>query len=101
MRVSRLETIVKHDGRLGLLCCLLDAGPQSGSQLAIRTSESLRAVRYWLRLLEPAGLVVKLADPGGGEPLYAAALDEHPGWVREAVDDYRARCQLDSEFGET
>lgn len=97
MRASRLETIVKHDGRLGLLCCLLDGGPQSGSQLAVGTGESLRAVRYWLGLLESFSLVEKLDGLGGGEPMYVVTLDEQPDWVREVVEEHRTRRQLDSK----
>ena len=34
-------------------------------------------------------LVEKIADPGGEEPLYVATLDDHPDWVREAIEEHR------------
>jgi hypothetical protein len=89
---SRLEVIVKHDGRLSLLCCLLDDGPLSVPQLAARIGESAQAVRYWAKLLDSFDLVEKRAGPDDGEPLYAATLDDHPEWVREAVRQHRPRA---------
>jgi hypothetical protein len=87
--LARLETIVKHDGRLDLLCCLLDGGPSAVPQLTARTGESSQAVRYWVKLLDSFNLVEKLADLDGGEPLYAVTLDEHPDWVRETIEEHR------------
>jgi hypothetical protein len=87
---SRLETIVKHDERLNVLCCLLDSGPLSVPQLAARIGESSQAVRYRVNLLDSFSLVQKIGDLDGGEPLYAVTLDEHPDWVREAVEGHRA-----------
>ena len=92
MNSARLETIVKHDGRLNLLCCLLGAGPLSVSQLAARTGESTQAVRYWIVLLGSFGLVEKRDELTDGELRYAAALDDHPEWVREAVRLHRSRA---------
>ncbi len=89
---SRLETIVKHDGRLNLLCCLLDGGPLSVPQIAARIGESLQAVRYWIGLLDAFSLVEKHAGMSGGETLYSATLDRHPEWVREAVAQHRPRA---------
>lgn len=80
---------MRHDGRLDVLCCLLDGGPLAVPQLAARTGELPQTVRYWVRLLESYGLVEALADLDGGEPLYAVTLDEHPDWVREAVEEHR------------
>jgi predicted transcriptional regulator len=85
----RLEAIVKHDGRLDVLCCLLDGGPLGVSQLAARINESVQAVRYWVRLLEAFSLIEKIADLHGQEPLYAVTLQDHPDWVREAIDEHR------------
>jgi predicted transcriptional regulator len=87
----RLEIIVKHDGRLNLLCCLQDAGPLSVPQLAARVGESAQAVRYWVNLLDSFGLVEKCDELSDGEPLYAASLDDHPEWVHEAVRRHRPR----------
>jgi DNA-binding transcriptional ArsR family regulator len=87
---SALEAIVKHDGRLDLLCCILDGGPLSVAQMSARTGEPASAVDHWVELLGTFGLVEKVADLDGGEPLYAATLDEHPAWVREAIERHRS-----------
>lgn len=89
MSSSALEAIVKHDGRLDVLCCILDGGPLSRMQLSARIGESASAVDHWVRLLGTFGLVEKIGDLGGGEPLYVATLDEHPDWVRKAIDEHR------------
>ncbi len=89
MSSSALEAIVRHDGRLDLLCCILDGGPLSVPQLSARTGEPASAVDHWVKLLDTFGLVTKIADPDGGEPLYAATLDEHPDWVRDAIEQHR------------
>lgn len=89
MSSSALEAIVKHDGRLDLLCCILDGGPLSVPQMSARTGGPASAVDHWVKLLGTFGLVEKIADLDGGEPLYAATLDEHPGWVREAIEEHR------------
>jgi Bacterial regulatory protein, arsR family len=86
---SALEAIVRHDGRLDVLCCILDGGPLAVPQLSARTSQSPKAVAHYLRLLESFDLVEKVADLDGGEPLYVATLDEHADWVREAVEEHR------------
>jgi hypothetical protein len=65
----RLETIVKHDGRLNVLVNLLDS----------------------------FSLVQRLGNLDDGEALYAVTLDEHPDWVREAVADHRPDQQSDSK----
>jgi DNA-binding transcriptional ArsR family regulator len=82
---------LEHEGRLDVLCCILDGGPLAISQLSARTGLPLQAVSHYLKLLESFGLVAKLGDPGGGEALYAATLDDHPDWVREAVEEHRRR----------
>lgn len=89
---QRLEMVVKHDGRLNLLCCLLDEGPLSVPQLAARTGESPQAVRYWANLLDSFELIEERAALDDGEPLYAATLDDHPRWVLEAVRQHRPRA---------
>jgi hypothetical protein len=83
--------VVKHDGRLNVLCCLLDGGPQSLSQLAGRTGDSLQAVRYWVNLLDSFNLIEERDGLNDEDTLYAATLDEHPAWVREAVRHHRPR----------
>lgn len=87
---------MRHEGRLDVLCCLLDGGPLAVRQLSVRTRNSISAVGYWIKLLESFCLVEKIADFGDGEPLYVASLDEHPDWVREAVEDHRAVQKPDS-----
>ncbi|HET8861786.1 MAG TPA: hypothetical protein VFM94_00875 [Solirubrobacterales bacterium] len=68
-----------------------------GSQLTATIGASSAAVRYWLGGLESFSLVEELADPDGGEPLYAATLEEHSYWVRITFEALRARRRLDSE----
>jgi hypothetical protein len=80
---------VRHDGRLDVLCCILDAGPLTVTQVSARTGGSLRAVAYWIELLDSFDLVGKIDDPDDGEPLYAATLDDHPDWVRDAIERHR------------
>jgi len=87
-----LETIVKHDGRLNLLCCLLDGAPLSVPQIAARIGESSQAVSYWVNLLDSFNLVEKRDSLGDGRPVYTATLDDHPEWVREAVRQHRPRA---------
>lgn len=89
MSSARLEAIVRHDGRLKVLCCLLDGGPLGIPQVAARISEPVQTVRYWMRLLESFSLVEKVGDLGSGEPLFVVTLGEHPDWVREAIDEHR------------
>lgn len=91
MSISALEAIVKHDGRLDVLCCILDDGPLAVPQLSARTGSPVSAVGHWVKLLDSFGLVEKLGDLGGEEPLYAVTLDEHPDWVREAIEEHRRR----------
>lgn len=74
-----------HAGRLDVLCCILDGGPLTAMQIGARTGQPERLVSHWLELLDAFGLVERLGAPGGGEPLYAATLDEHPAWVHERV----------------
>lgn len=97
MRRSPLEKVLEHNGRLDVLCCLLEDGPLVMSQVIARTGESFKAVRYWLRGLESFGLVEKLADPAGGEPLHSATPDEQPDWMRCVIEYRRARRRMDSE----
>ncbi len=79
-----------HDVRLDVLCCLLDGEPLTDLQLSARTGKSLPVVVHHLRLLDSFDLVDKEDSPEDGRPLYVATLDEHPDWVREAVE---AHCR--------
>lgn len=80
---------MRHDGRLDVLCCILDGGPLTIQQISARIGSSLRSVAYWLSLLESFDLVTKVDELDGGEPIFAASLDGHPDWVHEAVEDHR------------
>jgi predicted transcriptional regulator len=91
MSSLRLEIVVHHDGRLNVLCCLLDNGPLSIRQLAARTGDSAQAIHYWVRLLEAFALIRHEGESGGGEALYVASLDGQPEWVLEAVRNHRPR----------
>jgi hypothetical protein len=84
-----LEAIVRHEGRLDVLCCILDGGPLASPQISARIGKSARLVRHWLEVLASFDLVEKLGALDGGEPLYAATLDAHPDWVRATVDRHR------------
>jgi len=87
-----LETVVRHEGRLNVLCCLLDYGNQSASQLAARTGDSMQAVGYWIKVLQNFGLVVQVAEIGQHrQRIYSASLDGQPQWVLEAVQNHRPR----------
>jgi hypothetical protein len=92
VNLSRLEMVVKHDGRLNLLCCLLDGEALSIQQLAARIGEPSQTVRYWANLLDSFDLVEKSDSLDDGEPFYVATLDDHPEWVREAVRQHCLRA---------
>lgn len=91
MDSARLEAIVKHDGRLDVLCCLLDGGPLAISQVATRINKPDQTVRYWMRLLESYGLIEKVGDRDGRKPLFAVTLEDQPDWVEEAIEAHRSR----------
>jgi DNA-binding transcriptional ArsR family regulator len=80
---------VNHEGRLDLLCCLLDGEPLAVPQLSARVGRSLSEVGYHIRLLASHGLVEGTGGLDEGYRLYAATLDSHPEWVREAVEAHR------------
>lgn len=85
-----LEAVVRHHGRLDVMCCLLDGAPLDGGQVAARTGRPRAAVDYFLAVLDEVGLVCKLGDLSGSEPLYCLSVDDHPTWVREAIEAHRA-----------
>jgi DNA-binding transcriptional ArsR family regulator len=88
---SSLDAIVKHDGRLDLLGCLIDGESLTVSQLSARVGQSLTEAAYHVKLLGLHGLVEKTDDPNDRKPLYMATLDGHPDWVREAIEAHRRR----------
>ncbi len=83
-----LESLLRHDGRVDLLACLVDGEPLAVPQLSADTGQSATAVRHHLKLLGAFDLV-EASGALGGEPRYAATLDDHPEWVREAVEERR------------
>lgn len=76
------------DGRLDVLCCLLDESPLTAVQLSARTGATPKAVTYFLQTLEMVELVEKVAG-ANDEPQYIARLKDQPEWVRARVDDHR------------
>jgi Bacterial regulatory protein, arsR family len=85
---SPLETIVKHNGRLDILCCLLNSEAQAIMQLSAQTGMSEAEVGHYIELLDLFDLVEK-TDDVIGEPLYRATFENHPDWVRKAVERHR------------
>ena len=83
------ERIVKNEARLDILCCLVDGPPLTIAQLSARVGTSLTAVAYHVKLLETHDLVRKTGETDNEEPLFAAPLDEHDEWLREAVEVHR------------
>jgi DNA-binding transcriptional ArsR family regulator len=88
--VPSLEALLHHEGRLDLLCCLVDGESLTVPRLSDEAGLSRRAVRHHLDLLAAFDLV---AEDGtrDGEPRYAATLEEQPDWVREAIEEHRGR----------
>lgn len=72
-----------------MLCCILDGGPLEAAQIGARIGRPQRLVRHWLEVLDCFELVETLGALDEGEPLYIATLDDHPDWVRAAVDMHR------------
>src|SRR6187551_1177667 len=58
-----LERIVEHEGRLEILCHLIDNGPLTMAQLSVRTDTPLTAIRYHVTLLSSVRLTKKTGDP--------------------------------------
>jgi DNA-binding transcriptional ArsR family regulator len=85
---SPLDRVVKHDGRLDVLSCLIDGEPLAVPQLSAEIGLSRTAVRHHVKLLDSFDLVERAGELGG-EPRYSATLDEHPDWVREIVEEHR------------
>lgn len=85
-----LKAIVRHDGRLDVLCCLLDGVPLAVGHLSAMTAMPPDAIRYYVGLLRRFGLVAEVHSDGE-EPLYVLTLDGHPDWVQEAIEEHRCR----------
>lgn len=85
-----LRAIVEHEGRLDVMCCLENEGPLGTEQLAAKTGRPRRAIGRYLRLLGTLELVNRVKADGGAT-VYELTLDDHPDWVREAVENHRRR----------
>lgn len=81
---------MEHEGRLDVMCCLEDEGPLGVEQLATRTGRPRVAIGRYLRLLGTLELVSRTLVKGGAT-VYELTLDDHPDWVREAVENHRRR----------
>lgn len=86
-----LKTIVRHDGRLDVLCCLVDGTTLAVAQLSAMTGMPTSAVFHHVDLLRSFDLVAEVGGVDGEDTLYAATLDDHPYWVRAAVEGHRCR----------
>jgi regulatory ArsR family protein len=86
-----LKAILRHDGRLDVLCCLIDGAPLAVPQLSAMTGMPTSAVSHYVNLLCSFDLVAKVGCVDGEEPLYSATLDGHPDWVRAAIEGHRCR----------
>jgi hypothetical protein len=84
-----LQAIVRHDGRLDVLCCLVDGAPLAVPQLSAMTGMPTGAVAHYVDLLCAFGLVAKVAVTDSGDPLYTTTLDGHPDWIRVAIEEHR------------
>jgi hypothetical protein len=84
------ERVVKHDVRLDILCCLVDGKSLTAMQLSARIGKPLREVAYHVKLLDSHDLVTRTGAQFGEHPLYAATLDGHDEWVREAIEEHRS-----------
>jgi hypothetical protein len=91
-----MEEILEHALSLDLLCHLSAGAPLSTLQLRARNGWPLSLIHKGLALLSSFRLVDKVGESDNRGWLFAATLDGHPDWVREAVEDYRADRQRDS-----
>jgi DNA-binding transcriptional ArsR family regulator len=83
-----LAGAVAHEVRLDLLCCLDGEEPLTVEAVGARIGKSEITVAYHLKPLVTHRVVRRRADQRG--PVrYEACLDDHPAWVREAVEAHR------------
>lgn len=85
VKSSSLESLVRHDFRLDILCCLVQES-LTATQICARTGKPQTAVVFHIKLLGMGGLVSKQGD--GVDALYTATLGDHPTWVAEAVIEH-------------
>lgn len=83
-----MKAIIEHKGRLDLLCCLDRIGPLTVPELGTGIGKSPTAIAYLIGPLDKHKVVRKTGKRKGREPLYEARLDDHPAWVREAVEKH-------------
>lgn len=80
--------LIKHDGRLDILCCFEDDKPLTVTALSARTGESPEATSYHLKPLLSHGVIRKSGEQEDGEPLYESRLGDQPEWVQKAVEEH-------------
>lgn len=83
-----MKAIIEHKVRLDLLCCLDRNGPLTVPELSTGIGKSPTAVAYLIDPLDKHKVVRKTGKRIDKEPLYEARLDDHPPWVREAVEKH-------------
>lgn len=82
------RALVEHEGRLDVLSCLMESQPSTLTAIAERMGKAPATVAYLLGPLDLHRLVRKTGERERGESLYETCLDEHPPWVREAVEEH-------------
>ena len=87
MSSSPLKSVVDHDGRLDILCCLSDEA-LTIAQVCATTGRVERYVRHHLQILGSFGLVESEGEEDDGHALYVANLKGHPAWVAKMVKEH-------------
>lgn len=87
---AALEEIVRHSGRLDILCCLQNEEPQAIVQLSAKTGMSPEAVGHHIELLTLFGLVEE-REGSDKEILYLTTVSRHPDWIQAAIKDHCSR----------
>lgn len=88
MSSSPLKSVVEHDVRLDILCCL-DGEPLTIPQVSARIGKDERHVAHHMTMLDSFDLVEQAGEAESGQPLYVARVKEHPAWVARAVNKHR------------
>lgn len=88
MSSSSLKSIVEHDCRLDILCCL-DGEQLTVAQISARTGRDERYLQHHMEILVSFHLVAKEGKADNGQAVYVDCLKEHPPWVAKAVNDHR------------
>ncbi|HEU4943894.1 MAG TPA: ArsR family transcriptional regulator [Solirubrobacterales bacterium] len=86
-----MKAIVRHDGRLDVLCCLVDGAPLAVPQLSAMTGMPASAVSHYIDLLRSFDLVTEVGSVDVEESLYSTTLEGQPDWVRMAIETHRRR----------